>query len=232
MAEGKNGVIIYKDWITTFEDLEDDEAGRLSKHLFRYINDLDPEPPDRLTKLVFEPLKRQLKADLTKWRVVCDRNYHNGLKGGRPKRGVEHDSTETQKTQSVILGFQDNPENPIQILDTEDNNSIEIPISHTSKKSKETRESEFRQSLKPYESKYGLPMVEAFFQYWTESNQGGIKMRFEMQKVFDVSKRLATWASKDYNQKNNSNGTNQQRTHRQGDRIDPNDESLFCKLNR
>lgn len=32
MAEDKNGVIIYADWIDKFEELADDEAGRLIKH--------------------------------------------------------------------------------------------------------------------------------------------------------------------------------------------------------
>jgi hypothetical protein len=34
------------------KELEDDEAGRL-KHFFRYVNDLNPEYPDRTTKLMF-----------------------------------------------------------------------------------------------------------------------------------------------------------------------------------
>jgi hypothetical protein len=29
--------------------------------------------------------------------------------------------------------------------------------------------------------------------YWTEHNPGGKKMRFEMQKVFDIHRRILTW---------------------------------------
>lgn len=67
MADNKNGVIVYADWIDKFEELEDDEAGRLIKHFFRYINDLDPEYPDRTTKLMFIDIKNTLKRDLGKW---------------------------------------------------------------------------------------------------------------------------------------------------------------------
>jgi hypothetical protein len=56
-------------------------------------------------------------------------------------------------------------------------------------------EQEFKEGLKQYEPKYGLPMIMAFFNYWTETDQKG-KMRFEAQKFFDISKRLATWHSK------------------------------------
>ena len=34
MAEEKNKVIVYPDWIETFESLSDEEAGKLIKHFF------------------------------------------------------------------------------------------------------------------------------------------------------------------------------------------------------
>jgi hypothetical protein len=85
MAKDKKSVIIYVDWIDTFEALQDDEAGKLIKHLFRYVNDLDPEPPDRLIGLMFEPLKATLKRDLKRYEKKCETNRVNGLLGGRPK---------------------------------------------------------------------------------------------------------------------------------------------------
>lgn len=67
MAENKKGVLVYADWMEKFEELEDDEAGRLIKHFFRYVNDLNPEYPDRTTKLMFIDIKNTLKRDLNKW---------------------------------------------------------------------------------------------------------------------------------------------------------------------
>lgn len=77
MADGKNKIIIYRDWLTTFEALQDDEAGKLVKHLFRYVNDLNPEPPDRLTALLFEPIKQALKRDLKRYEEICSKNKDN-----------------------------------------------------------------------------------------------------------------------------------------------------------
>lgn len=77
MAEGKNKIIVYRDWITTFDSLNNDEAGRLIKHFFRYINDLNPEPPDRLTGLLFEPIKQTLKRDLKAYEGKCEINRDN-----------------------------------------------------------------------------------------------------------------------------------------------------------
>lgn len=44
---------------------------------------------------------------------------------------------------------------------------------------------------------YPDEMLRKFFDYWTEKNENGKKMRFEKEKVFDIKRRLATWASRD-----------------------------------
>jgi hypothetical protein len=67
MADNKKSILVYADWIDKFEELEDDEAGRLIKHFFRYVNDQNPEYPDRTTKLMFIDIKNTLKRDLGKW---------------------------------------------------------------------------------------------------------------------------------------------------------------------
>lgn len=100
MAEGKKKILIYADWMSTFESLSDDEAGRLIKHFFRYINDLNPES-DRLTELMFVPIKQTLKRDLEKYMQTCLKNSENGSKGGRPKK--------TEDNPNKPNGFLENP---------------------------------------------------------------------------------------------------------------------------
>lgn len=81
MAENKKSFLLYADQIHIFEGLDDDEAGRLAKHLFRYVNDLNPEPPDKLTKVAFEPIKQQLKRDLQKWDGEKEKKSESGILG-------------------------------------------------------------------------------------------------------------------------------------------------------
>lgn len=81
MAEGKNSILIYTDWIDTFESLSDEEAGKLVKHLFRYVNDKNPIPPDRLTEISFIPIKNSLKRDLKKWELELERKSDGGRLG-------------------------------------------------------------------------------------------------------------------------------------------------------
>lgn len=43
---------------------------------------------------------------------------------------------------------------------------------------------------------YHEDMRKNFIRYWTELNQSKTKMRFQMEKTFEISKRLATWKSR------------------------------------
>lgn len=73
-------------------------------------------------------------------------------------------------------------------------------------KDKETRQKEFAEKVKIFGGGYDSKMLKEFFDYWSESSEGGKKMRFELEKVFDIGKRLNTWAnrSKNFNNGNSS----------------------------
>ena len=85
MAENKKSFVAYCDWQETFEELSDEEAGKLVKHLFNYVNDKNPETSDKLTKMCFIPIKQSLKRDLKKYEKYVEKQSVNGKKGGRPK---------------------------------------------------------------------------------------------------------------------------------------------------
>ncbi|MBC7486065.1 MAG: DUF4373 domain-containing protein [Cytophagaceae bacterium] len=59
------------------------------------------------------------------------------------------------------------------------------------------REKAFFDSLTPYVKDYGREMLRAFYNHWSQINPGGKKMWFEMQKTFELSKRLQTWKAND-----------------------------------
>lgn len=59
------------------------------------------------------------------------------------------------------------------------------------------RRDNFYQSLVPYVERYGKEMIRAFFDYWSELNKSETKMRFETNKTWEVTKRLATWANRE-----------------------------------
>ena len=81
MADNKKTVVVYTDWIDKFEELTDDEAGKLIKHFFRYVNDQNPEAPDRTTKLMFIDIKNTLKRDLNKYDDTLEKRRDAGALG-------------------------------------------------------------------------------------------------------------------------------------------------------
>jgi hypothetical protein len=58
-----------------------------------------------------------------------------------------------------------------------------------------------------FKKEYDKETLDEFIDYWTEKNMSGTKMKYEMQKTFDVSRRLKRWVknSKDWNVKPKSN---------------------------
>lgn len=67
MAENKKSFLLYVDQRNLFHALTDEEAGKLIKHIYDYVSDLNPNPIDRITQIAFEPIKHQLKRDLVKY---------------------------------------------------------------------------------------------------------------------------------------------------------------------
>jgi len=85
MAKDKNSFLIYCDIIHTVEKLTDEQAGKLFKHLLKYVNDLNPTPEDVVTEIAFEPIKQSLKRDLLKYEKTSAKNAENGRKGAEKR---------------------------------------------------------------------------------------------------------------------------------------------------
>lgn len=65
-----------------------------------------------------------------------------------------------------------------------------------SKPSLETRSLAFKSELVPFKQNYSIDMLKSFYDYWTEPNHSKTKMRYEMEKTFDVYRRLKTWSKR------------------------------------
>ena len=57
----------------------------------------------------------------------------------------------------------------------------------------ELRQVSFVAEAQEHFEKYSDDMIKEFVSYWTEPNKSNTKMRFEMQRTWDMSRRLATW---------------------------------------
>jgi len=71
------------------------------------------------------------------------------------------------------------------------------------------RENKFRLQTKKFENEFSENMINEFCDYWTERKPNGKKMLFEMQKTFDIKKRLQRWDRNNFNKNLNGNGGKQ-----------------------
>ena len=81
MAENKKSFLLYCDLLHTVKKLNDEQAGKLFKHVLEYVNDLNPETEDIITDLCFEPIKQNLKRDLQKYEQIREKKREAGKKG-------------------------------------------------------------------------------------------------------------------------------------------------------
>ena len=207
MAKDKKAFIVYSNWEQTFENLTDEEAGRLIKHLFRYVNDREPVAPDRITEIVFEPLKAVIKVDLKKYEKVIENKSYQGRLGNLKRWHndlfllVENNTISLDEAENKSLNRKTSVSDkniavaikPLQnIADNVNDNDNDNVINKI-----EARSQIFKDSLLYYKDKYQVNMLKEFYNYWTEPNQSKTKMRFELQKTWSLDRRLETWAKRE-----------------------------------
>ena len=58
------------------------------------------------------------------------------------------------------------------------------------------KELTFKEEVSTFKN-YPSEMLKDFIQYWTEPNKSRTKLRYELEKTWDTSRRLANWAKND-----------------------------------
>jgi len=86
MAKDKKSFVLYSDSQGLVNQLPDDVAGRLLKHIYAYVNDENPISDELLLNIAFEPIKMQLKRDLTKWETQIEQRRQAGLKSAEVRK--------------------------------------------------------------------------------------------------------------------------------------------------
>jgi len=216
MAEDKKGFILYADQKELFDQLSSDKAGELIKHIFAYVNDENPQTEDLIINLAFTPIKNQLKRDLIKYEEKRDKKSISGREGNLKRWNIDlynkykSGSYTLEKAESIANGRKVSQPDKMQsqtvakiAVNVNDNVTVNDKVNVNVK---ENKEAVFKKNLLTFQEKYPLELLEKFFLYWTEKNPNGKKMKFEMQKTFDIERRLLTWSKNEKNFNGNSNG--------------------------
>lgn len=55
------------------------------------------------------------------------------------------------------------------------------------------KQTKFIDLIRPYVEEFGRELCTEFYNYWSEANLNNGKLRWELQKTFEIKKRLLTW---------------------------------------
>ena len=102
--EGKKSFVLYTDQREVFDELSDEDAGRLIKHIFSYVNDENPSTDDLLLKVAFLPIKTQLKRDLKMWDEKKLQRAEAGIaKSSNAKQSLANPSNATNDVANLAV---------------------------------------------------------------------------------------------------------------------------------
>ena len=126
-----------------------------------------------------------LSEQLNEFEDTSKQNSKNAKEGWEKRRKIKEES---ERNATALNPQCEN--DAIREDNIKENNKKE------SKPSLETRSLAFKSELIPFKQNYSIDMLKSFYDYWTESNHSKTKMRYEMEKTFDVDRRLKTWSKR------------------------------------
>ncbi len=158
-------MVLYRSFYDAIKLLPDDTQLEIFRAIFEFgLDGIEPE----LSKSALPfwlLIKPNLQANRIKWES-----------GSKAKRKQSGSKTEAKQKQTRSKA-QANVDVDVDV-DKDENEDVDVKVDLS--------------DLSKFESKYDKQMIADFQAYWTETDQKG-KMRFQAQKFFDISRRLATW---------------------------------------
>ena len=229
MAENKKSFVLYADLIKSIEHLTNEEKGILFNHLLEYVNDRNPVLEDRLVLTAWKPIEMQLKRDLKKFLQSKDEKSVSGRVGNLKRwhndlyiKFTSNQLTLEQAEEIATHRKTSQPDNvrsqPIAniAVNVNDNDNVNVNVNvndnDIKKNNIDDRKLKFASTLKPFLDFYGKDLINQFYAYWTEPNKSNTKMKWELEKTWDIKRRLDRWSQNDKNFKPNQNGNKQQPT--------------------
>ena len=170
--------------------LPDARYGALVRAMCNYcFNGKSPQFTDDADCVIWELLLPILERSVS---ISSIRSY-----AGRKGKGVARNSG-NQFARKSIQNQNKSMQNQNGIgkgkgIGEENKESAIAPKKKFSLPSLEERQKSFAETIRPYVEQYGETMCNDFFAYWSEPNRKGDKMRFELEKTWEVIRRLATW---------------------------------------
>ncbi len=192
MANRRDSFVFYRSFKEAIEECPIDDQLEIYKAITDFaLNGERPNLQSSFGRICWRLIEPVLVTNWNRYVNGC-RGKEFGDKGGAPKGN-----------KNALKQPQNNPKTtPNKDKDVDNKENIDIPKKadgvSLNQSNIEKRREDFILSLKPYIEQYGKEMCNRFFSYWTEPNKSHTKMRFELEKTWDLSRRLKRWANNNF----------------------------------
>lgn len=179
--------IFYRSFKESMTDLSDADKLIMYEAITDYSLDMKEPELTGFPKALFSLIRPFLDANTQRWK--------NGCKGGAPSESLKGNQNARKRTKNEPDSNQKRTKNKANKNKdkNKDKNIDKEKIVKEKNISLSDRTEKFKEELTPFVEKYGKDMIFAFFDYWSEPNTPGTKMRYEMQKTWNLAGRLRTW---------------------------------------
>ena len=107
----KDNFLLKKTQHNVFIELSDEEAGKLIKGIYKYVNTGKSDLEGYL-KIIFIPIKEEIDKNERAYEESCRRNQENGKLGGRPKKNkTDENRLVIEENHMVFEKTDKNPKN-------------------------------------------------------------------------------------------------------------------------
>lgn len=186
----KKSFVLYTEWEDAFDQQPNDVAGELIKLIFDYVRTGEVLKSDNpVVNAMFSIFRPAIDRNIDKYDEVVEKRREAGRMGGLKK-------SQNKQNLANVASASKCKQNLANVADSVSDSVSDINKEKIVKEkslSLSERTEKFKEELIPFVQKYGKDMIFAFFDYWSEPNPSKTKMKFEMQKTWDIAKRLRTW---------------------------------------
>lgn len=184
----RKSFVLYTEWEDAFDGQPNDVAGELIKAIFDYVRTEEmPLIDNTVVNAMFSILKPAIDRNIGKYDAAIEQRRDAAKKSAEKRK---QQSVEIKRPSTNVSGRKRTSTDSVSVSDSV---IIKEKILKEKSLSLSDRTNIFKEELIPFVEKYGKDMIFAFFDYWSEPNSTGTKMKRELQKTWNTAGRLRTW---------------------------------------
>lgn len=175
--ELRESMVVYRSFYEAIKHLPKEDQADTWAAIFEYGLNFEEIQLEGIPKTIFTLVKPQIQSNIKK--------YFNGKVDKTKERESKPEAKDKQN--------ESKPEGNVSVSgNVSENGNAKV-------NDFDNRKLKFASTLKPFIETYGKDMVNSFYKYWTQPNKSKTKFKQELEKTWELSYRLETWAKNDKN---------------------------------